>query len=540
LAVSHEIEERTGFAAKLNSPLRISGFAIFVAVMAYLLAFAGDLFSLSPKIPAVLWPANPFQIAVMLLVPRRMWPLLISAHVAGGLIHGFQIHLTPLMTVMFTAADVVVFLVAGLGLRQLFDGIPRLDSFKAFARYLLIAVLLAPAVSAFVSGFGTPGLYWMSCRIWFLLNALSFLTFGPAIFGWLSPLPGWTYKNPHWWWEGAALSGVLGLLAYIIFFFPWTVTPPEFLYALVPLLLWAALRFGSVGVSTCMVMVAVISVWGAVHGHGPFAGSDPQAASLWLVLFLLFATTPFLLLAVVAEERERAMLVQRALSGKLISAQEQERRRVARELHDGISQKLAFLSIEVDQAKHNSGDSPTAVKRALEEVQKHCSEVMREIHSISHELHSSNLEYLGIAGALEGFCAEFSQSYDLSIEFKHENVPLHLPQDVALSLFRIAQEALSNARKYSGTRLLAVELHSNAGEVRLAVRDRGAGFNPEQVRRTGGLGLVSMEERAHLVGGSLLIQSRPGAGTTIVAIVPCSAAKALVPDQQVTEKPTVV
>ena len=121
--------------------------AFFVAGMAYVLAFAGDLFSLSPRIAAVLWPANPFQVAAMLLVPRRTWPLLIAAHAVGGVIHGFQIHLTALMTVTFTFADVVVFLVAGFGLDRAFHGIPRLDSPKALAKYFLIAVLLAPALA---------------------------------------------------------------------------------------------------------------------------------------------------------------------------------------------------------------------------------------------------------------------------------------------------------------------------------------------------------------------------------------------------------
>jgi signal transduction histidine kinase len=523
VALPVENKEAGWITAKLNSPLRMAGLALFVTFMAYILAFAGDLFSLSPKIAAVLWPANAFQIAVMLLLPRRTWPLLITAHAVGGIIHGFQIHLTALMTIMFTLADVVVFLVAGFGLSRVFDGIPRLDSAKALAKYFLIAVLLAPAISAFVSGLGTPGLYWTSCRIWFLLNALTFLTFGPAIFGWLSPLPEWTRKDSHWWLEAGAQLGTLLLLGYIIFLSAWRVTSPALLYSLVPLLLWVALRFGSVGVSTSMVIVAVISVWGAVHGHGPFAGSDPQRNSLSLLLFLLFAATPFLLLAALVEESKRARLTQKALSGRLISAQEQERRRIARELHDNISQMLGLMSTEIEQANLNSDGSFDAMKRRLENLNKHCLEIVREVHSLSHQLHSSKLEYLGVAIAIRGFCNEFSETHGLSVEFTGKNVPGHLPKDVALCLFRITQEALSNARKYSGTRNFTVELSGTANAVRLAVRDWGVGFDVEQVRRAGGLGVVSMEERVDLVGGSLSIQSRPGAGTTILALVPLAA-----------------
>lgn len=523
MAFPVENKRAAWITTKLNSRLRMGALALFVAFMAYALAFAGDLFSLSPKIAAVLWPANAFQIAVMLLLPRKTWPLLITAHVVGGMIHGFQIHLTPLMTVMFTLADVVIFIIAASGLSREFGGIPRLDSFKAFAKYVLIAVLLAPAISAFVSGFGTPGLYWISCRIWFLLNALTFLTIGPAIFGWLSPLPDWARQNPYWRLEASAQLSVILLLGYIIFLSPWRVTSPALFYSLVPLLLWAALRLGSVGVSTSMVIVAVISVWGAVHGHGPFVGSDPQHNALSLLLFLLFASTLFLLLAALVEERERASLIQRALSRRLISAQEQERRRIARDLHDDISQKLAVLSMEVGYANSISSDSSPDMKRCLKNAEKHCSDVADELRSLSHQLHSSNLEYLGVAIATKSFCNEFSEAHGLSVEFTEENVPRHLPNDVALCLFRITQETLSNARKYSGTRNFTVELRGTANEIRLAVRDLGIGFDVEQVRRAGGLGLMSMEERVHLVGGNLSVQSRPGAGTSILAVVPLAA-----------------
>jgi signal transduction histidine kinase len=520
MAPIHRNDRDTWLAEKLNTPLRMALFALFVAGMAYLLAFAGDLFYQSSQFAALLWPSNAFQVAIMLLVPRRVWPLVIAAHVAGGLLHAFQIHLPVLMTVVYTLADVVIFIVAGLGLNHVFGGVPCLDSFKAFAKYFLIAVLLAPAASAFVAGFGGAGPYWLHWRIWFLLNALTFLTFGTAIFGWLRPLPAWTRKNTHWQLEAAALLGALVLREILAYFVPWRVIPMTLVYSLVPLLLWAAIRFGSVGVSTSMVLIAVISSWGTVHARGPVGTYDPEYKSLSLALFLLFAATPFLLLAVEVEERERARLTQRALGGRLIYAQEQERKRIARELHDDISQRLALITLELQKANHLPNKLVAEMKRRIAEVQKHCSGVALDIHSLSRQLHSSNLEYLGIAGAIGGFCREFSMKYDLVIEFTPRDVPKRISDNSALCLFRIAQEALTNARKYSGTRKFDVELFGRADEVHLTVRDRGVGFDVEQVKRTGGLGLVSMEERVHLVGGSLSVQSRPGAGTTVVAVVP--------------------
>jgi signal transduction histidine kinase len=522
LPVENELGAR--ITAKLDSRLRLAGMAVFVVGMGYALAFAGDLFSLSPQIPAVLWPANAFQIALMLLLPRKTWPLLITAHAVGGIIHGYQIHLTALMTIVFTLADVVVFLIAGYGLSHKFDGIPRLHSFKALANYVFIAVLLAPAVSALVSGFGTPHLYWTSCRIWFLLNALTFLTIAPAIFGWLSPVSDWIRENPKWRLEAAAQFGALLLLGYVIFLGPWKVISTELLYSLVPILIWAALRFGATGASSSTMIVAVISIWGAVHGHGPFAGSDPQEKSVSLLLFLLFAVTPFIVLAALVEEREQSRLIQKDLSGRLLSAQEQERRRIARELHDDISQRLALLTVEVEQAEHSSNCSPDDFKGHLEGIKTHCSEIAHDVQSISHQLHSSKLEYLGVGPAVKAFCKEFSKMHNLVVEFTENNLPKQLPELSALCLFRVAQEALNNARKHSGTIKFAVELRGEKDEVWLKVRDFGEGFDEEQVRKTGGgLGVVSMRERVKLVGGSFLIRSRPGAGTTVLAVVPLAA-----------------
>lgn len=522
MAIPIENELGGRIEAKLDSPLRMAGLAVLVAGAGYALAFAGDLFSLSHRIPAVLWPANAFQIALMLLLPRRTWPMLISAHAVGGLIHGFQIHLTALMTIMFTLADVVVFLIAGFGLGHAFGSIPRLDSIRALAKYFFIAVVLAPGTSAFLSGFGTPDAYWTSCRIWFLLNALTFLTLAPAIFSWVSPVPEWIRENPRWVEAGAQL-GVLCLLGYIIFLSPWKVNSPALVYSLVPLFVWAALRFGSLGASSSMAIIAVLSVWGAVHGHGAFAGSNPQVNSVSLLLFLLFAVTPFMVLAALVEEHERVRLIQRDLGGRLLSVQEQERRRVARELHDDICQQLALLATEVYQAEHASNCSLVDMKRNLQGISTHCSQIAADVQSISHQLHSSNLEYLGIGAAVRGFCTEFSKMHDLLIDFTQRNLPKNLSEESALCLFRVVQEALNNARKHSGTTRLTVELWGEKDQVRLMVRDFGRGFDEEQVRMNSGLGVVSMRERLRLVGGSLSIQSRIGAGTSVLGIVPLPA-----------------
>jgi len=219
-------------------------------------------------------------------------------------------------------------------------------------------------------------------------------------------------------------------------------------------------------------------------------------------------------------------LAQEALenvSGRLIEAQERERTRIARDLHDDICQRLAVLSMELEQANRNG--SPPATKKRLEEIRQHCSDIASDVQSLSHQLHSSKLDYLGIAAAIRGFCREFGIQHELIIDFRDENVPTHLPKDVSLCLFRVAQEALHNAVKYSGTRHFLVELQATGNEVRLTVSDTGSGFDVEQAKTERGLGLVSMQERVHLVHGQFHIESAPGAGTRIIAVVPVPAAE---------------
>jgi PAS domain S-box-containing protein len=208
------------------------------------------------------------------------------------------------------------------------------------------------------------------------------------------------------------------------------------------------------------------------------------------------------------------------VSGRLIEAQEKERSRIARDLHDDICQRLALLSMELEQANRTLNESPTVTNERLDEIQRHCAEIAGDVQVLSHELHSSKLDYLGIAAAIRGFCKEFAKQHKVNVEFKGEDVPTHLPKDVSLCFFRVAQEGLHNAVKYSGTTHFAVTLRRTPNEVVLEVRDGGIGFDVEEAKKNRGLGLVSMQERLHLVHGRFFVESAPGKGTRIIAIVP--------------------
>ena len=208
------------------------------------------------------------------------------------------------------------------------------------------------------------------------------------------------------------------------------------------------------------------------------------------------------------------------VSGQLIEAQDQERGRIARDLHDDICQRLALLAMEISQANRSADTSAETTKQRLQEIQKHCCEIAGDVQSLSHQLHSSKLDSLGAVAAIKGFCSEFSRQHEVSIKVTDANIPHSLPKDISLCLFRVAQEALHNAVKYSGTNQFTVRLLGMVDCVQLVVSDAGAGFDVDAAKSKRGLGLVSMQERVHLVRGTLSVESQPGKGTKILAVVP--------------------
>jgi signal transduction histidine kinase len=255
-----------------------------------------------------------------------------------------------------------------------------------------------------------------------------------------------------------------------------------------------------------------LSIWGAVHGHGPFTGPEPTRNVLSLQVFLIFAATPFMVLAGVVEEREQARRVERELSKRLISEQERERSRIARELHDDICQRLALLSMELQTASRGENHLAATTRQRLEEIRLHCSEIAEDVQLLSHELHSAQLDYLGISAAIRSFCREFDEQQEVSVEFTALNVPNSISRDSSLCLFRVTQEALHNAMKHSGADRFSVELSGVGNEVRLEVKDAGIGFDVKDAKRIGGMGLVSMQERVRAGDGRFSIESKPWSG----------------------------
>ena len=207
------------------------------------------------------------------------------------------------------------------------------------------------------------------------------------------------------------------------------------------------------------------------------------------------------------------------MTRKLIETQEQERARIAREVHDDICQRLALLAVELDQVQADRAEVSSAVRRRIGELQKQMQEVSADAQALSHDLHPSKLEYLGVVAGVEAWCKEFAERQRIEIDFSTD-VTTVLPLDVGVSLFRVLQEALHNTVKHSGARRVTVELRETSNEIQLVVSDSGKGFDVETALGGKGLGLSSMRERVRLVNGTISIESKPMTGTTIHVRVP--------------------
>jgi PAS domain S-box-containing protein len=630
---------------RLNSHAQTALLAAMVAVLCYAAARLGGVLSISgPQELWPLWPGCAFLVAVCLVSPRKIWPVLIPAGLAGFVVYDLQAGV-PLASIgWLILADTLEILVATWGVSYSLRGLPRLNSLKALARYSFFTVILGSLVVSIIGMRGLSGSRWISWRMSFLSEALAFLTVTPAILGWVGHARPKARSPRRFYMEASVLIAAVSSLSYVIFAASEQATPPALLYSLVPFLLWSALRFGSTGVGTSATIIAVMSIWGDTHGRGPFLELDPVLSVLSVQMFLLSTTVPFMVLAVIVEEHRQGEQVLReserrfrlmadstpaliwmsgtdklcsffnqrwleftgremeeelgegwvsgvhrddvekclglysaafdarvefemeyrlrrrdgeyrwildygvprfepdgrfcgyigscsditdrknfeeslrALSGRLINAQEEERARIARDLHDDFSQRLALHSIELGQL---SAKLPESVERTnVLKMWNDTCELALDLHTLSHQLHSSKLEHVGLVSALNGLCREITEKHKIEVQFTQRDSPRDIPKDVALCLFRVAQEALGNVTKHSETKSAEVELSMNEFGIQLRITDSGKGFATDDRNPGAGIGLIGMSERLRLVGGRFLVRSEPLKGTKIIAEVP--------------------
>ena len=265
---------------------------------------------------------------------------------------------------------------------------------------------------------------------------------------------------------------------------------------------------------------------GSLVRYRPGSLWEQHAGLILSGLAIIVAQMAFLIMLAVQRTKLRAAEAEtRHLSTRLMSANEDERRRLARDLHDDFSHRLARLSLDaaqLERAEPQSHDAP----RILHHVRQELSHLAQDIHDVSHRLHPTTLEDLGLADALRTECDQLSRSSALRIDVEVEQLPKHLPAEIALCAFRIAQEALRNVSRHAQASVVNVEARVLDHSLSVAVRDNGIGFDAEGQREAVGLGHASMRERARLLGGAIKIESVPGLGTSVQASLPLAAGPA--------------
>jgi integral membrane sensor domain MASE1 len=277
---------------------------------------------LRPQMIWPLWPGCAFLVAVLLVTPRKLWPALLAAGLAGFAVYDVQDGLPSRAIGLLLLADSIEILVAALGVTYVFGGGPRLNSVKSLAKYSVFAVILAPASVASSSASALEGDSWW---IGFFTEALALLTLTPAVLSWVDIAVTRGKKPKAHYLEAASMLVGLAALAYFTFVASATGSRPTLLYSLVPFLLWAALRFGIAGTSNSIVLVAFMAILGAVHGRGPFTGDTPVDDVMSLQLFLLVVAGSFMVLAAVVEQHKLAEQALRESAAEVLASEERLR-----------------------------------------------------------------------------------------------------------------------------------------------------------------------------------------------------------------------
>lgn len=331
-------------------------------------------------------------------------------------------------------------------------------------------------------------------------------------------------------WEIVCWSIGFAVSVYVAVSFAQTGYAPIALYLPVPFLIWAATRFGPIGASSALSLLALLCMIGMTRGNAPFSANLASKNVLFAQLFFSVISVPVLFVAISVEERRNAVKSLqdsqlklnenfsriRMLAERLLTAQEDERKKIALELHDDSCQRLALVCIGLTALDSKLPTSKMEEHNAISNLRHEIEETADGLHQLSHQLHSSTLQSLGLAGGLRGLCSTVSQQHHIPVNL-HADEIANVSSELNLCLFRIAQEALNNAVKHARATEITVRLIQGAGELYLDVGDNGEGFNT--AAQTNGLGLFGMQERLRMVRGELIINSTPGHGTVVHAIV---------------------
>jgi signal transduction histidine kinase len=518
-SASNQTAQDLGSTLSLNPLLHTALVAVLVAVSYYVGSQIGFLLTPAETPIGAFWPPNAILLAAFLLAPPRMWWAFLVAVFPAHLVVQLRIGVPLLSSLGWFVGNTGEALIGAACVRYFSKGKPLFDGIRGVTIFLVFGVALSTLLTSFLDAGSTvlTGLgrnYWLLWTTRFTSDVISDITIVPTVVIFGTKGLSWIQK------ANFPQFAEVGLLALTVVF----VTELAFgrqhasnipALTCVPLLvlIWPALRFGMGGLSASMLAIALISIWDETHARVLVNASRAENILALHTLLVLFAL-PLLLMAAVIAERRRAEESSRDIRNDLIRAQEEDRHRIARELHDNIIQQMTLVGLNIDELREQSEPSS---KPHFERLYRQLAEVSEATSDLSHELYPFALEYLGLSPALRKLCRDTGAQSRIKINFNEDKMPASMSPEVSRRLYSVVQEALRNIAQHSHAKAAAVELKAIAGSIFLQITDDGIGISPESSE---GAGLTNMREQLLSLAGTFTVTSIPSKGTTIEASVP--------------------
>lgn len=490
------------------------------------------LIDLPGRADYVFWLPGPLLLGWLLSTPVAQWREVLLAAVAGTLLALLLVPAAAASRVLATLGEFALVTLFAWALARWQQNRPQLESYRDLSLFLLLACVLLPLCGSWWHAFVTAGptVSAQPLRALALCHSVSYLLIAPAVIN-----LGRSLRSPQrrqgWHLNTAALAVALLALLTLLWTADWRdgVITPLLSLAPVPILVWALIVFGVPGASVGVLLVAVLGTVLGQYSLGPFGFWDPERNLLTAQAWTVGTGIALLFLGALSDQKMSSRIkLHRAyqrlgeVTGRMLVVQEEERTRIARDLHDDINQSLAAISIRLSTLRHHLPDRERPI---VTELQDQLLAVSNDIRSISHELHPSILRFTGLASALDAFCNKRNARGSLRLCCSIDCAP-RLGEDSELSVFRIVQEALNNVDRHARASVADVRISVHGADVVLRVDDDGVGMPASgSAGRAPGLGLISMEERARLLGGSLQVSQSPLGGTRIEVRFPVPSAR---------------